>query len=50
VAEVLELYARCSIAFDTSHSGVAAMKVVVLGLFGNFHFRFWLESFGVQVF
>ena len=48
--EVLELFAQCSIAFDTSHSGVTVVEVVVLEPFGNFQFGFWLESFGVQVF
>ena len=49
MAEVLELFARCSIAFDTSHSGVTVVEAVVLEPFGNFQFDFWLESFGVQV-
>ena len=40
MSEVLELSARCSITFDTSHSGVAVMEVVVLGPFGNFQFGF----------
>jgi hypothetical protein len=46
VVEVLELYTRCIIVFDTSHSRVAAMEVVVLEPFGNFQFGFWLESYG----
>ena len=36
--EVLGLSARCSIAFDTSHSGVAVVEVVVLEPFSNFQF------------
>ena len=50
MSEVLELFAECLIAFDTSHSGVTVVEVVVLKPFGNFQFGFWLESFGVQVF
>ena len=50
VSKVRELYAQCSIAFDTSHSGVAVVEVVVLEPFGNFQIGFWLESFEVQVF
>ena len=36
---VLELFARCSVAFDTSHLRAAVMEVVVLGLFGV-----WFEA------
>ena len=50
MVEVLELYDRCSIAFGTSHSGVAVVEVVVLEPFGNFQFGFWLESYGAQGF
>jgi hypothetical protein len=34
VSKVLELYARCSVAFGTSHLKATVMEVVVLGLFG----------------
>jgi hypothetical protein len=43
--EVREQHAQCLIASGTSHSGAAVMDVVVLGPFGNFQFRFWLEIF-----
>jgi len=34
VSRVLELYARCSVAFGISHLRAMVMEVVVLGLFG----------------
>jgi hypothetical protein len=39
VSKVLELYARCSVAFGTSHLKATVMEVVALGLFGV-----WFEA------
>ena len=39
MSRVLELYARCSVAFRTSHLRVTVMEVAVLGFFGV-----WFEA------
>jgi hypothetical protein len=39
VSRVLELYARCSVAFGTSHLRATIMEVVVLEFFGV-----WFEA------
>jgi len=52
---ILELHARCSIAFDTSCLKVVVMGIIVLGLFdnfflANFQLGFWLSYFEAQIF
>jgi len=47
VPEVWELYVRCLITSGTSHSGVAVMEIVVLGLV---QFGFGLKVLGLRFF